>query len=200
FREWSHAAQPDGNPDQIVTRFGLSPAAEVRAVEQGRADYVADPIPTKMLTALTASTPQQLHQATIPTTAFYALNTRIAPFDDVQVRRALNFAVDRRLLVPPYGGPNQAPPTCQILPPGTPGYRPDCPYTRDPDSDGRWTAPDLAKAERLVAASGTRGTVVRVWDSSDSGNPGVDRYLPLVLRRLGYPPPPPLFPHHPFLA
>ena len=200
FREWSHAAQPDGNPDQIVTSFGLSPAAEVRAVEKGRADYVADPIPTKMLTALTASTPQQLHQATIPTTAFYALNTRIPPFDDVQVRRALNFAVDRRLLVRLYGGPDQATPTCQILPPGIPGYRRDCPYTRDPRSDGRWTAPDLAKAERLVAASGTRGTVVRVWDSSDAGNPGVDRYLALVLRRLGYRASVRLVPHDAFFA
>ena len=31
FREWSHAAQPDGNPDEIVMRFGLSPAQEIRA-------------------------------------------------------------------------------------------------------------------------------------------------------------------------
>jgi DNA-binding SARP family transcriptional activator/ABC-type transport system substrate-binding protein/DNA-binding beta-propeller fold protein YncE len=186
FHEWSYAAQPDGSPDQIVTRFGLSPAAEVRAVEKGRADYVADPIPAKMLTTLRASTPQQLHQATIPTTAFYALNTRVPPFNDVRVRRALNFAVDRRLLVRLYGGPEQATPTCQILPPGIPGYRRYCPYTRDPSSGGRWTAPDLAKAKRLVAASGTRGTAVRVWDASDAGNPAVDRYLALVLRHLGY--------------
>ena len=26
FREWSHAAQPDGNPDEIVMRYGLTPA------------------------------------------------------------------------------------------------------------------------------------------------------------------------------
>jgi ABC-type transport system substrate-binding protein len=42
FREWSHAAQPNGNPDEIVMRYGLSPAQEVGAVERGQADWTAD--------------------------------------------------------------------------------------------------------------------------------------------------------------
>lgn len=186
FLEWSHAAQPDGNPDEIVTRFGLSHAAEVRAVEEGRADYSTDPIPTRMLPTLKARFPGQLHPATIPTTASYALNTRLPPFDDVQVRRALNFAIDRRLLVRLYGGPQQATPTCQILPPGVPGYRRDCPYTRNPGPAGRWKAPDLPEAERLVAASRTRGMAVSIVDSSDGGNRSADDYVARVLRRLGY--------------
>ena len=49
FREWSHAAQPAGNPDEIVWRFGLSPAQQVRAIEQGRADWMADPVPGALL-------------------------------------------------------------------------------------------------------------------------------------------------------
>jgi YVTN family beta-propeller protein len=39
FREWSQAAQPDGYPDQIVWRFGMSPDAAVTAVERGSADW-----------------------------------------------------------------------------------------------------------------------------------------------------------------
>jgi YVTN family beta-propeller protein len=186
FHEWSHAAQPDGNPDRIVTRFGLSHPAEVREVEDGRADYIADPIPTKMLAALKTRLPGQLHPATIPTTAFLQLNSRLPPFDDIRVRRALNFAVDRHMLVRLYGGPDQATPTCQILPPGIPGYQRNCPYTRNPAPARRWTAPNLAEATRLVAASGTRGTAVRVWDSRDTGNRSVDDYVARVLRRLGY--------------
>lgn len=185
FDEWSRAAQPDGNPDEIVVRFGLSNAAEARAVEEGRADYSTDPIPAGMFATFRARFPAQLHPATIPTTAFYPFNTRLAPFDDVRVRRALNLAIDRRVMVHLYGGSAQATPTCQLLPPGVPGYHPDCPYTRVPGPSGKWTAPDLAEARRLVAASGTRGAIVRIADGS-SGNPGADHYIAHVLRQLGY--------------
>ena len=139
-----------------------------------------------MLPTLKARFPGQLHPATIPTTAFYTLNARLPPFDDIRVRRALNFAVDRRVLVRLYGGPQQATPTCQILPPGVPGYHRTCPYTRKPGPAGRWKGPNLPEAERLVGASGTRGTAVRIADASDAGNPAADDYVARVLRRLGY--------------
>ena len=42
-------------------------------------------------------------------------------------------------------------------PPGTVGFRRYCPYTAAPSRTGEWKAPDLARARRLVAASGTRG-------------------------------------------
>ena len=80
-------------------------------------------------------------------------------FDDVSVRRAVNFAVDRGAIAALFGG--RGFPTCQILPTAFPGYVPYCPYTRDP---GRtWTRPDLAKARELIARSGTAGSRVVVW-------------------------------------
>ena len=45
FRQWSAAAQPDGFPDRIMWRFGLTPAQEVAAIEAGRADWMIDPPP-----------------------------------------------------------------------------------------------------------------------------------------------------------
>ena len=58
FHEWSHAAQPDGNPDVIVMRVGLSPAQEVQAVERGKADWTADGVPARCFpTCSTASPP-----------------------------------------------------------------------------------------------------------------------------------------------
>jgi YVTN family beta-propeller protein len=47
FREWSQAAQPQGFPNEIVLRFGY--ADEVRAVEQGRADFALDGVPNTEL-------------------------------------------------------------------------------------------------------------------------------------------------------
>jgi peptide/nickel transport system substrate-binding protein len=188
FHEWSHAARPDGNPDEIVMRFGLSPSAEVRAIEEGRADYMADNVPPRFLPMLRTRFANQLHSFAIPTKDFFQLNPTLPPFDDVRVRRALNFALDRGHIVRLYGGPELAAPTCQVLPGGNAGYRAYCPYTRHPGAGGRWTAPDLARARRLVAASGTRGTPVTLWGWTDDPTiaPSVSRYVASVLRQLGY--------------
>ncbi len=85
------------------------------------------------------------------------------------------------------GGAVANTPTCQVIPPGIPGYRRYCPYTLDPRADGTWTAPDLRRARSLVAASGTQGAKVTIWTVSDTGapEPGV-RYLAALLRRVGY--------------
>ena len=45
FREWSHAAQPAGNPDAIVWRTVPTAHAAVTAVEHGRADWLYGQVP-----------------------------------------------------------------------------------------------------------------------------------------------------------
>ena len=87
-----------------------------------------------------------------------------------------------------YGGPEDATPTCQIIPATIPGHQPYCPYTRDPTASGRWTAPDLTRARRLIAASGTRGDTVTVLTQSQSGpaSEPVGAYMVSLLRMLGY--------------
>src|SRR4029079_10124810 len=92
------------------------------------------------------------HVDPLASTYYFAFNTRIPPFDNVQARQAVNYATDRNALVKTYGGRKLATPPCQVLPPNFPGYKPYCPYTANPGS-GRWTAPDMAKAKQLVKAS-----------------------------------------------
>jgi YVTN family beta-propeller protein len=191
FREWSHAAQPDGNPDEIVMRYGLTATQETREVEEGKADWTggaAEPIPAALQPELATRFPAQLHGFPFAETDFLRLNTTQPPFDDVRVRRALNLAIDREALVRIWGRVISTP-TCQVLPPSFLGYRRYCPYTRGgPRADGRWTAPDLEQARRLVAASGTKGEQIRVWGRSDGPihEPTVVPYIVGVLRRLGY--------------
>jgi YVTN family beta-propeller protein len=185
FRQWSSAAQPEGYPDRIVYRFGLDPAASTSAVEQGRADIMLDLPPSDRLREIETQFPSRAHRFVEPTVFYLFLNTRIPPFDDVRVRRAVNFAVDRARLVRLWGGPQLARPTCQVLPPGIAGYRPYCPYTADPSAAGNWKAPHLGRARALIAAAGgARGTVtVHVLDDERLR---LGRYFAGVLDRLGF--------------
>ena len=122
----------------------------------------------------------------LPGTIFLSLNTRVRPFDDERVRRAVNFAVDREEVVDIWGGPNLASETCQVLPPNFPSYEPYCPYTSDPSADGEWKGPDLERARRLVAASGTRGMKVSVWVARSKFDRQLGDYFVSLLSDLGY--------------
>jgi peptide/nickel transport system substrate-binding protein len=188
FREWSHAAQPAGQPDVIVMRFGLDPAREVREVESGRADWTADGVPAELIREVTTRFTSQLHTTAGSETQFLQLNATLPPFDDVRVRRALNYAIDRNVVVRLWGGPAVATATCQVLPPGVLGFRRYCPYTKRPRANGRWSGPDLATARRLVRASGTSGDEVIVWGSFEdfAVQHKVLPYVVSVLRRLGF--------------
>ena len=188
FREWSRAAQPDGNPDGILWRFGLSPAEEVRVIQEGRADWMADPVPGALLPTLETRFASQLHSFPSTDTEWLQFNTNLPPFDDIRVRKALNLAIDRRVFVGIYGGPQAADPTCQLLPPGVLGFRRYCPYTHNPSSSGKWTGSDLARARRLVSASGTRSASITVlgWTDDPYSPPRVVHYTASVLRSLGY--------------
>jgi peptide/nickel transport system substrate-binding protein len=191
FRVWSQDARPDGYPDEIRFHLGEDYAASLTAVEKGSADWtqvVTSALPAGSVQGLLTRDTGRLHSDPLPVTFWTFMNTRVPPFDDVRVRRALNYAIDRTVLEQIGGGVLRAPAACQILPPGFPGYRPYCPYTLHPNPAGTWTAPDLAKARALVSASGTRGMRVEavIFHSTTGGVERSFQYVVSVLRRLGY--------------
>ncbi len=98
FASWSTEARPDGYPDRIVWRLDTRATAATRVVEKGRADVAYDFVPPKLLPEVKTQYASQLHVDPIPGTYFYLLDSRYPPFDDVRVRRAVNYAVDRDLV------------------------------------------------------------------------------------------------------
>lgn len=187
FREWSHAAQPQGNPNEIIWRFAGSFQEELHEVEQGRADWIFGLLAPAELRRLQLLFPGQLRIKPSFLIEFFPLNTHRPPFDDVRVRRALNYAIDRGAIARMYGGAAVAIPHCQPLTPGMPGFRRYCPYTARPVRSGAWSAPNLARARRLVAASGAQGQRIDIWGTTDGFVPGrVPRYVAALLHSLGY--------------
>ncbi len=193
FREWSRAAQPNGFPDAVVVRFNGSAATHISAVVQGSADLAADlslsTLSPALLASLRTQHAGQLKVSPWNLTQFLALNTRVAPFNDVRVRRALNFAVDRQRLKDLTVGEGLGQVTCQVLPPDVAGYQRYCPYTAAPHASGAgaWTAPDMERARKLVRSSGTAGQAITVWISPGIGfGARAGRYIVSVLHSLGY--------------
>jgi peptide/nickel transport system substrate-binding protein len=185
FRVWARAAQPEGNPDVIELRIGGTQHSEARAVEQGRADW-DDIFPPDQLQTARTQFPAQLHITPQASTLFLALNNKRRPFSDVSARQALAYAFDRTPLIRAFGGSDLAAPTCGILPPSFPGYRPFCPYVADPGDAG--SGPDLERARALVRASGTKGALVKTLEVTRAPGPfgPIEDTLNRTLRELGY--------------
>jgi peptide/nickel transport system substrate-binding protein len=188
FREWSADAQPSGYPARIVLSANATGAQRAASAIEHGVDVLLSPT-TRELPQLGRRYATQLHINPTAATFAFAMNTRVAPFDRLAVRRALNYAIDRKRILALAGGGLEAQPTCQILPPTLPGYQPYCPYTLRANASGTWIAPDLARAERLVRASGTRNTRVTVLvppAGPMSPTTKIGRYIVSVLRRLEF--------------
>jgi peptide/nickel transport system substrate-binding protein len=172
YRTWSTLAKPDGYPDVIDARLGVPADKAIDAVRSGRTDATWMPAEVPELARLRRRDPGLIRDTVDPVTTWFFLNTRVAPFDRPDARRAVALAIDRKAVVAAAGGENAARATCHILPPTYPGYRTDCPSR------------DVAAARRLVADSGTRGmrVVVRINDTYAFMLPVLTR----ALRSLGY--------------
>ncbi len=188
FRLWDASVRPDGYPDEIVFTVVDSDEQRISMIENNEADYTSYRGLTRssheLFAPIKTRYPVQWHSGST-NTGYIAMNASVSPFNDIDVRRALNFAVDRGHLADLFGGQPDAPVTCQFLPPVIPGYKPVCPYTVDPDEAGRWKGSDMQTAQELVERSGTAGTTVLIGPTFPHFNESLD-YVATVLGDLGY--------------
>ncbi|HKD94684.1 MAG TPA: ABC transporter substrate-binding protein, partial [Gaiellaceae bacterium] len=176
FRQWSADAQPSGYPDRITFSKGADPQSAVHLVHAGKADIAPDllALSKAQLAQLRARYPSQLRLSPSPSTDWLFLNTKVPPFDDVRVRRAVNDAFDRHAYHA-LQGLGYAP-TCQILPPDYPSYRKTCLY-------GSGGPAAVAAARRAVQQAGLSGARVTVWWPSLGQAQG--RFMVRLLNSIG---------------
>jgi peptide/nickel transport system substrate-binding protein len=104
---------------------------------------------------------------------YFSMNERKAPFDKLEVRQAVNYAIDRKALVKIFGG--QGTPTETVLPPlfGSAYHEPNLyPY-------------DMDKAKSLIQQAGAQGAQVEVWTTNADPAPKAAQYLAGQLQAIG---------------
>jgi YVTN family beta-propeller protein len=194
FREWSHPAQPSGYPETIEWNVVPDDADQVAMIERGDADWSPNTLPASKMDELITRFSGRLHAVPTLKTWNEFMNTKLPPFDHLEVRQAVNLATNRFAVIDAYGGPLSGRVTCQNVIPGVPGYKPYCPFTADawppgssladPTLGQSWHAQDLSAARALVDQSGMAGTPVQVW-TPDDFSAVADFYMGL-LNDLGF--------------
>jgi peptide/nickel transport system substrate-binding protein len=176
------AGIPKGNPDKLVGNILSEDTAALQTVLSGKSDYDFRTIPTDRLNEVQTKYKDQLRLYTPANTYYWAMNSRTPPFDKLQARQAVNYAIDRSAMVRLFGGLGVT--TENFLPPTYPQYKKITTYTHD-----------LAKAKQLVQQSGTAGMKVTVWGLNEAPSQPTTEYVADVLNKIGWKATPKLLAH-----
>jgi YVTN family beta-propeller protein len=131
-------------PKRIELTVGVAAKQSVRLVEQGKSDYVISGVDAAEFRDIRARYGSSAARRGAPhlfanpllAVSYVLMNPTRGPFADVRLRRAVNFALDRRALAK-LGVANvqagEGKPTDQYLPPGMPGFHDVRIYPSSPD-------------------------------------------------------------------
>jgi peptide/nickel transport system substrate-binding protein len=169
-------AVPDGNPNQIVATLTNDQAESAQLVASGHDMWDGNTLPSDRLAYYKSKYAKQINFFTTPSTFYFFMNQRTPPFDNLEARQAVNYAIDRQALVNLAGGLGV--PTWNFLPPSYPQYKKITPTPYPFDID---------KAKQLVQQSGTKGMKVTVYTIADvAASKAIGEYLQGQLKKIGW--------------
>jgi peptide/nickel transport system substrate-binding protein len=165
---------PSGHVDKIVFKVQPNTSAQVQEVERDRVDWMKNPPPADLYADVKQHFEgTQFREDQTISVYYFWMNTQRPPFDDVRVRRAVNYAIDPAALERIYAGTLER--TQQVLPPQMPGYRKFELYPHD-----------MAKAKELVARADPADRQITVWTINLSPGDEAGEYFQQVLEQLGF--------------
>ena len=179
---------PEGNVDTITTVIEKNQTAQAQDVLNNELDYMQDPPPADFKPTVTeqvgpdGSEEQRYEEFTTTSTYYFFMNHDIPPFDDPEVREAVNIGLDKPALARLFAG--ELAPGCSFLPPGMPGYDEaldvdECPFG-DPNGSG-----DQETARQMIEDAGAAGTEVTVYGNNDDPTDKVTEAYAEQLTELG---------------
>ena len=162
--------------DQITFQLGLEPMTAILKLEKGEADFAGDGIPPAKFLQLRND--PKLKDLIIEggqlQTGYVTMNVQMKPFDKVEVRQAVNMAIDKARIVKIIN--NRAVPANQPLPPTMPGY----------DKDYKGYAFDPVKARELLKQAGLeKGFETEMYVYNLDPNPRIAQAIQEDLSKIG---------------
>jgi peptide/nickel transport system substrate-binding protein len=165
---------PDGHFDKIEIKVASNDSTQVNEIERNKTDWMQTPISADLYNKVKDKYEGTQFRVEHPINLYlFWLNTTKAPFDDVKVRQAVNYAVDTAALERIYAGSLAA--THQILPDGMPGHKPFDLYPHN-----------MAKAKELIAEANPSDRNITIWTDNESPNDEAGAYYQGVLSELGF--------------
>jgi peptide/nickel transport system substrate-binding protein len=165
---------PDGHVDKIKLEVRSNPVTATDEVEKGKVDWLKNPPPPERYAEVRDRFEgTQFREEPQISVYYFWMNTQAAPFDDVKVRRAVNYAVDPAALERIYAGTVEA--TQQVLPADMPGYEKFDPYPYN-----------LAKAKKLIAEADPSDREITLWSLNLVPTNEAGAYYQQVLEKLGF--------------
>ena len=164
----------DAQVDKIIVTQNKNNSAQVTGVQQNQIDYMTDPPDADRLPEIKAKYASRFRLEDSINTYYFWMNTQKAPFNDLKVRQAINYAIDPEALNRVFGGRLHA--TQQILPPGMPGY----------DEYKLYPGPDLNKAKALLAEANPADKDITVWTDDEPDRKRIGEYYHDLLTQLGF--------------
>ncbi|WBU54468.1 ABC transporter substrate-binding protein [Paracoccus sp. SCSIO 75233] len=162
--------------DSITVEIGQEPVVALLRLQNGEVDVPGDGIPPAKFQEVMSDPEQaarvveggQLH------TGYITMNVETAPFDNANVRRAVNMALNKERIVQMIN--NRAVPANQPLPPSMPGY-----------TDGyEGVGGDVEAAKQLMADAGYGdGVETEIYVMNTDPNPRIAQAIQQDLSQIG---------------
>lgn len=164
----------DANVDKIIVTQNKSNTAQVTGVQQNTIDFMVDPPDADRLQEVKTRFAERFRMEESINTYYFWMNNQTAPFNDVRVRQAVNYAIDPEALNRVFGG--RLHPTQQVLPPGMPGY----------EEYKLYPGPDMDKARALLAEANPVDRDITVWTNDEPDRKRIGEYYHDVLNQMGF--------------
>ncbi len=162
--------------DEIIFQVGLEPMTAILKLEKGEADFAGDGIPPAKFLQIRNDPKYKgmIIEGGQLQTGYVTMNVEMKPFDKVEVRQAVNMAIDKARIVKIIN--NRAVVANQPLPPSMPGY--DKTYTGYPY--------DIAAAKELLKKAGLeKGFETQMYVYNVDPNPRIAQAIQEDLAKIG---------------
>jgi peptide/nickel transport system substrate-binding protein len=164
-----------GHLNEIDVKINGNISAQVTQVANNQADFMIDnPTADRAGEVRSKYTNKRYREFATTSTFYFFMNTETPPFDKLQVRQAVNYALDFDALNRTQAGFLNK--THGILPQQIGGYEP---------SPDLYPGPNLQKAHQLIQQAGAQGAKVTVWSDDKDPTPRTMAYFTDLLNKIG---------------